>query len=115
MSLSKTQQRFSVCIGFLIVYAHSKGYGLTFGDAFRDSRVFGRFGEGSTYSHDKSVHKLRLAVDFNLFIEGKFITDGDHPAYKDLGQYWKTLDALARWGGDFEDANHFSFSYWGVK
>ena len=115
MSLSKTQQRFTTCIGLIILYASCKGYGLTFGDAFRDRRVFGRFGYKGSYSNKNSVHKLRLAVDFNLFINGKYIIDGDHPAYQDLGQHWKSLDPLARWGGDFNDANHFSFTCWGAK
>lgn len=115
MSLSGKQQIFSRCIGELIAYAYSKGYGLTFGDAFRDKRAFGDFGEKKLYAASKSVHKIRLAVDFNLFVEGKYITDGNHEAYQDLGQYWETLNDDARWGGRFDDANHFSFEHWGVK
>ena len=115
MFFSSKQQRFTVCVGHLLNYAHAKGYGLTFGDAFRDPRPFGEFGEAKSYAHRNSVHKLRLAVDLNLFVEGAYITDGMHVAYQDLGAFWKTLDDAARWGGDFRDANHFSFEHGGAK
>ena len=113
MSLSKKQQRFTECIGTLIAYAYSRGYGFTFGDAYRDERVHGGFGARSSYAAANSVHKVRLAVDLNLFVDGEYITDGEHPAYQELGALWKTLDDEARWGGDFKDANHFSFQYQG--
>lgn len=115
MSLSNKQQIFTGCIGKLIAYAYSKNYGLTFGDAFRDARAFGDFGEKKLYAASKSVHKLRLAVDFNLFVDDEYITDSIHPAYMDLGMYWESLHPDARWGGHFDDANHFSFEHWGVK
>lgn len=115
MSLRKKQSRFAVCIANLISYATKQGYEVTFGDAFRDNRLHGEFGVKKEYGHKNSVHKIRLAVDLNLFVNGEYITSGDHPAYLELGEYWKTLDKDARWGGDFDDANHFSFTHWGAK
>ncbi len=115
MSLSKKQQRFTLCIGKLIIYAHSKGYGLTQGDGYRDPKVHGEFGEKKSYSAANSVHKIRLADDLNLFIDGKYVPDGNHPAWLDLGEYWESLDLDARWGGRFNDANHLSFKHWGCK
>lgn len=114
MSLSGKQRAFTQCVGELIEFAYSEGYELTFGDAFRDKRVFGEFGEKVSYAASKSVHKLRLAVDFNLFIEGKYISDGRHPAFLILGEKWESLNKDARWGGRFNDANHFSFEHWGA-
>lgn len=115
MRLSTKQQAFTSCVGKLIAYADSKGLGLTFGDAYRDPRVHGNVGERKSYSASSSNHKVRLAVDFNLFINGQYIQDGDHPAYIDLGKYWESLHELARWGGRFKDANHFSFEHEGRK
>lgn len=115
MSLSKKQQRFTYCISQLIAHAYSKGYGLTLGDAYRDPRLHGDFGTKSSYSAAKSVHKIRLAIDMNLFIDGVWIADSDHKAWLDIGEYWETLDHSARWGGWFHDANHFSFEHWGYE
>jgi len=117
MNLSEKQQKFTACIGKLILFSESNSYGLTFGDAFRDDRVHGSFGEKSSYSSKHSVHKIRLAVDFNLFIDGEWIKDGSHEAWTALGEYWESLHDDAKWGGRFEpnDSNHFSFSHWGAK
>jgi len=113
--VSAKQQRFTECVGTLIAYAGSRGYGLTFGDAYRDPRVHGKMGDKVGYAAAKSVHKLRLAVDFNLFVEGVYVTDGKHVAYSELGALWERLDENARWGGRFDDANHFSFEHNGVR
>ena len=115
MSLSSLQQEFNRCQGLLVMYAEIKGYGLTRGDGYRDPRVHGKFGVKKGYGAKWSCHKLRLAQDHNLFIDEVYITDGKHPAYEDLGRFWKALHPLARWGGDFNsgDANHFSFEYQG--
>jgi hypothetical protein len=115
MKLSEKQQRFTRCVGQLIQQAYSLGYGLTFGDAFRDPRVHGPNGTKGSYAAANSVHKIRLAVDLNLFVDGSYITDSNHVAYKRLGEFWKGLDPDARWGGDFKDGNHFSFEYEGHK
>lgn len=115
MSLSKKQREFTLCVSKLIEFAYEKGYELTFGDAYRDPRVHGKFGEKRSYSASRSVHKQRLAVDFNLFVDGKYIQDGEHKAYHELGNFWESLHDSARWGGRFNDANHFSFEHNGVK
>lgn len=116
--LSAKQRDFTYCVMLLIKYAYSKGYEMTLGDAYRDPRVFGEFKgtkEGS-YSAKNSTHKLRLAIDLNLFVGGVYITDGNHPAYQDIGKFWKSTHVDARWGHDFPgDANHFSFEMWGAK
>ena len=115
MKRSTKQQEFTKCVGMLIAYAYFKGYAFTFGDAFRDRRAFGEFGQKKLYSASKSTHKIRLAVDLNLFVNGEYIRNGKHPVYIELGEYWESLNVNAKWGGRFNDANHFSFQHWGVK
>ena len=115
MSLSERQRRFTVCLSQLYVFIHEQGYEFTLGDAYRDPRAFGAWGIKGRYSHAYSVHKVRLAQDINLFVDGRYISDGCHPAYEEIGAYWKTLDPEAKWGGDFNDANHFSFIHRGMK
>lgn len=61
-------------------------------------------------------HGNKLALDLDLFINGEYQATSE--AHRPLGEHWKTLHPLARWGGDFQprpDGNHYSFEYNGVK
>jgi len=109
--MNQKQFEFTRAIGQLIEYAYSQGYKLTFGDAYRDPRVFGRPGDKMGYSHPWSTHKWRLAVDFNLFIKGKYIS-GWNNAWKDLHDYWLKLGGAEMIHGDY---NHFSFEHRGIQ
>lgn len=113
MSLRKTQSEFVLHIGRLIAHAYEQGYELTFGDAYRDPRVHGALGVKLGYGHPRSAHKQRLAIDFNLFKNGVF-QEGTE-AHRELGEWWKRQHPLARWGGDFNDGNHYSFEVDGIK
>ena len=113
LTLGQKQMEFTRCLAKLIEWAYGNGYELTVGDAYRDPRAFGPMGTKVGYSHPSSNHKQRLAMDFNLFKDGKFLQSSED--HKPLGDYWKTLHPLARWGGDFNDGNHYSFEHNGVK
>lgn len=98
-------------IGLLIAFATQQGFEVTFGDAYRDPRVFGKTGVRKGYGNSKSTHKLRLAVDFNLFYNGRFLsTTEDHLI---IGEFWESLGGT--WGGRFNDGNHYSLEHNGVK
>ena len=115
MSLSAKQQRFALKAANLIVWINEhRGWAVTYGDAYRDPRTNGTFGVAKGYAAASSVHKLRLAIDLNLFIDGKYIT-GDCPEYQEIGVQWESMDDDARWGGRWADFNHFSFEEMGVK
>ena len=111
MSLAQAQRKFTRMIGMLIEWAYANGYELTFGDAFRDPRVHGSVGEKKSYSSASSNHKIRLAVDFNLFKDGKFLTASED--HKPLGEYWESIGGS--WGGRFDDGNHYSLEWQGRK
>jgi len=113
--LSDKQRSFTFAVAQLIGFAYQKGYELTLGDAYRDKRVFGAFGVKKAYAHRNSVHKLRLAIDLNLFIDGEYIIDGNHSAFLVLGEFWENLNEHTAWGGRFRDANHFSYEHNGAK
>lgn len=113
MSLRKTQSEFAKLVPRLIDKAHELGYEITLGDAYRDPRVHGAMGVRKSYSHPKSAHKVRLAIDINLFKDGEFLEQtSDH---KELGEWWEKQHTLARWGGRFDDGNHYSFEWEGTK
>ncbi len=96
MTLREKQSRFAYLVGKLIIFAYENGYELTFGDAWARSG-----------HKPKSFHYDRLAIDLNLFKDGKYLsTTEDHRV---LGEYWQALDPECTWGGDFQDGNHYSF------
>lgn len=110
MSLGSKQRIFTKMIAELILYMYSKGYEVTFGDAYRDPRV--------PYGHPQSLHKMRLAVDLNLFLMGAYLTKTED--HKVFGVYWEEVlgpkyDVPASWGGHFNDGNHYSIAHGGVK
>ena len=113
MTLSQKQRLFTKLVAQLIQYAYAQGYELTLGDAYRDPRVHGDVGVKKSYSSANSVHKQRLAIDLNLFKDGQYLTTTE--AHKPLGQFWKSLHPLCRWGGDFStpDGNHYSMTHEG--
>jgi hypothetical protein len=97
------QSRFVRMIGQLIEFAYANGYELTFGHALRcqDCRVGG----------EASLHKIKLAVDFNLYVDGVYQTTTE--AHQPLGEYWESIGGA--WGGRFQDGNHYSLEHEGRK
>lgn len=120
MKLSEKQRRFTMSVGNFLLWAYSQGYELTFGDAYRDAETQARLFKAGKSKTMNSKHRERLAVDFNLFINGKYITDKE--LYRPLGEYWESIVPGNRWGGRFSikeenydteigfDANHFQFN-----
>lgn len=111
MTLGQKQRKFTRMIADLILFAYDQGYELTFGDAYRDPRVHGNVGQKQSYSSANSLHKERLAVDFNLFKDGKFLTRTED--HRVLGEYWESIGGT--WGGRFNDGNHYSLEHGGRK
>ena len=116
-TLREHQTLFARLLAKLITYAFDQGYEITMGEvSVEESR---RSRSGTTFADGmhmpKSLHYHRLAADLNLFVAGDYVADGSHPAWADLGAYWRSLHELAAWGGDFasRDSNHFSLRYGG--
>lgn len=113
MTLSEKQQLFTQLIAQLISWAGERGYRLTFGEAYRtpeQAKLNAKAGTGIS----NSLHTSRLAVDFNLFINGVYQTKSE--AFLPLGEYWESLGGT--WGGRFKsnpDGNHFSLEHNGVR
>lgn len=140
-TLAQVRMDFTHCVALLILEAERLGYRCTLQEVARSDEqaiinslgfqgrdavaklVYNAFprlaaaliNNGKGRGIVNSVHSLGLAVDINLFKDGVYLTDSaDHAK---LGAFWKTLNPLARWGGDFSDpdGNHYSFEYNGVK
>jgi hypothetical protein len=103
VTVREKQARFTHMIARLICHAYALGYELTFGDAWADPKD-GRHKDGS-------LHYIRLAVDLNLFREGRWLTKTmDHLP---LGEYWESIGGS--WGGRFGDGNHYSMEHEGRR
>ncbi len=111
MRLGKKQELFARLLPKLINKAHSLGLEIRLGDLFRDQRVHGPMGTKVGYGHKNSCHKLKLAIDLNLFKEGKLVTSTK--GHQELGIWWEKQHPDCRWGGRFKDGNHYSMTMWG--
>jgi len=114
MNLGKKQELFSRLLPSLIMRAHYLGFEVRMGDVFRDPRVHGAHGELAArhvYGHRRSNHKLKLAVDLNLMRSGRLVTTTK--GHKELGEWWEQQNEFCRWGGRFNDSNHYSLEHWG--
>lgn len=111
MTLSQKQQEFTLMVSKLIQFAYENGYRLSLGDAYRDPRVHGEVGVKKSYSSANSLHKERLAIDLNLFKDGKYLTSSED--HRPLGEYWESIGGS--WGGRFNDGNHYSLEHNGRK
>ena len=87
----------------LIDQAFAMGYEVTLGDAYRDPRVHGALGEKKSYSSSMSLHKQRLAIDLNLFRDGRYLSSTE--SHRPLGEWWEAQGGS--WGGHFRDGNHY--------
>jgi len=95
--LRKSQVEFSRHVPRLIQKAFELGFEVTLGDAYRDPRC--------PYGSKSSRHRSRLALDLNLFRDGKYLTEtADHLP---LGEWWEAIGGI--WGGRFQDGNHYEW------
>lgn len=112
MTLRDQQSLFVKLLPRLIDYAYEQGYELTLGEAWRtpeQARLNADAGKGIS----NSLHIDRLAIDLNLFVAGAFVSGS--AAHKPLGEFWEKLHPLCRWGGRFNDGNHYSLEWQGRK
>lgn len=110
MTLGDKQRRFTRMVALLIQYAYEIGYELTFAEAYRTPEQAQRNAEAGT-GIANSLHTDRLAVDFNLFKDGRYLTETED--HRKLGEFWESIGGS--WGGRFGDGNHYSLSHGGRK
>jgi len=111
MTLGEKQKKFTYNIAQLIFFALRNGFEFTFGEVYRtleQQKIYFDTGRSKTMN---SRHLDRLAVDFNIFKDGKMLFS-DKPTLKQdlqialvLGDYWISLNTDNVWGGDW-NRNH---------
>ena len=102
MTLRQKQSKFMRMLARLIDFAYDNGYELTGGDLW-----------ATTGHMENSLHYSRLAIDLNLFKDGKYLKSTE--AHRPLGEFWESIGGA--WGGRFrnKDGNHYSLEHNGRK
>lgn len=111
LTLGQKQRKFARMVADLLLFIYENGYEVTFGDAYRDPRVHGDLGSKLSYSSANSNHKRRLAIDLNLFKNGRYLTATED--HRPIGEFWESIGGT--WGGRFNDGNHYSVEHNGFK
>lgn len=115
MNLFEKQKLFPSLLASFICELEARGYGITFGEMWRPpetAALYAKEGKGITHS----LHTLRLAIDLNLFRDGKYLTRTEE--YLEAGELWEgysTTRYTCCWGGRFRDGNHFSIEHAGTR
>lgn len=115
MTLREKQSIFINLVAELIFQAQDMGYALTLGEAYRNPEEAARLaklGKGIR----NSLHTQRLAIDINLFKDGKYLDKTED--HKQLGEWWEKQsfgDIKCTWGGRFQDGNHYSIEHQGRR
>jgi hypothetical protein len=116
MKLLQKQFEFGLLLPLLLAKATELGYQYTMGEILRSQEEANRLAKLGVGSKN-SVHRLKLAVDLNLFRDGVYQTSSE--AHRALGTYWESLSAgkdfTTHWGGHWGDGNHYSIGHGGVK
>lgn len=111
MNLLAKQFQFSRLVARLIQRANEMGYEVTLGETWRPQFTAAKYKEMGVGISD-SLHCERLAVDLNLFKDGRWLQYSED--YRPLGEWWEkqsTADYQLCWGGHWKDGNHFSLSH----
>jgi hypothetical protein len=95
MTLLQKQKKFASYAAQLIQHIEAAGYNVTLGRARTEG--------------DPRCHGMSLAIDLNLFDGDKYLTDTK--AHQAFGEWWEALDPDCRWGGRFDDGNHYSITH----
>jgi hypothetical protein len=107
MTLRQKQSIFTFLVARLIIFANENGYELTFGEAWRtpeQAALNAKKGIGIV----NSLHIKKLAIDLNLFKDGKYLSNTEN--HRILGEWWEKQHKHCRWGGRFNDGNHYEFT-----
>lgn len=115
MTLREKQSIFANMVAELIFQAQSMGFAVTLAEVYRskeEAERLHKLGKGIK----NSLHTVRLAIDLNLFKDGKYLDKTED--HKLLGEWWEQQsfgDIKCAWGGRFGDGNHYSFEHEGRK
>jgi len=106
------QAKFATDLAKLILYINSQEYTLSLGEVWRTQYQQDHYVATGLSKTKHSKHQDRIAVDLNIFKNGKLIFKNGKLIIcpKEIGTYWKSLSNANVWGGDWKspyDPGHF--------
>ena len=118
----------------LIDKALELGFEIRGGSLFRDPRLHGRIGHPDImtwleanapdihaaaeeagyrgYGSRNSEHKNKCAIDLNLRRPPSENMEWSTDSHAELGSWWEAQHPMCRWGGRYNDGNHYEFLEW---
>ncbi len=108
--LLQRQMQFASMLPRLLQKADELGFDVTLGEAWRSEFEAARLAK-LKLGIKRSLHCDRLAIDINLFRDGKLLTRTED--HYELGEWWESIGGS--WGGRFGDGNHYSLSFEGRR
>lgn len=116
MSLGDKQRLFMRLLGEFLAWIHQQPGVEVVGGQLQRTQAEANANAASGAGISNSLHLKCLAIDLSLFVHGVYKIDSE--SYRGLGDKWKSMHELCRWGGDFKtrpDGNHFSLEHEGVR
>jgi len=113
LKLSEKQIKLCHALNSIERWAFGLGYDLVREDAYRNPVVHGEFGIKKSYAAAYSVHKLKLAQDYSVFRNGKYVTGEEaNRVFNLMHDHADTLGLAERIPGDL---GHFSMEHQGHR
>lgn len=115
MTLREKQSIFARLAAQLILKINRDGFECTLGEAYRSPEEAARLAKLGI-GIKSSLHSLKLAIDINLFKDGKYLSSTE--SHRIFGEWWEQLSTdeyECAWGGRFDDGNHYSIAHGGRK
>jgi hypothetical protein len=98
MGLLQEQFAFSRHVALLLPKAFELGFEFSLGEVLRTPEQQAIYVQKGASQTSNSMHLKKLAIDLNLFLNGKLATAAQ---IKPLGVYWESLDPKNQWGGSW--------------
>ena len=105
MTIGEKQALLTRSLALLINYMIAMG--------FEPRLKFVRRCDECPVGHERSLHKLSLAADIDLFLDGDY--QPDTITHEVFGDFWESLGPYHVWGGRFDDGNHYSIEHGGMS
>ena len=90
----------------LLIEIKSRGYKVRGGELYRtpeQALIYAKQGRGIA----ASLHQVKCAIDLNLFKDGAYLSATED--HRPFGEFWESLHPHCRWGGRYNDGNHYEF------